>query len=260
MPLIQYFKKLFCYSNTNVIFTDEKRNIVTDEILVDEKTLIHSICALPTYKIWLMDDKEIDRDVSFDNLFRFSRCLPAQIDERPTLALDLDNTLIYASTKKLETYNHIITIKYNGREQNVWVVERPGLQKFLTEICEYYELILFTAGIRQYGIKMLMKIDPEMRIDYLLDRRFCDVVGKNQKQQDMYAKNLRILGRNLSKVLLVDDKLYSFGINTQNGILISYFTGDPNDRTLDRLKSYLITCAKLERFINVEINDVVEFN
>lgn len=269
MISFDYIKKLFCCTSRNqkVKLVENKIDISYDKILESEKIndgndfLTENFKALSSSEIWLLSDEEIERDMETNINTHSSRCLPVQEEDKPTLALDLDNTLVYVSVKELQNYDHKITINHNGKKQNVWIIERPGLQSFLTKLYDKYEIILFTAGIRQYGIKLLMKIDPELRIEYLLDRRFCTIAGKNQKQQDIYVKNLKILGRNLSKVLIVDDKSYSFCLDPKNGILISYYTGNPNDRALYKLKNYLLKCWKTQCFQNNNTDvGIPEFN
>lgn len=172
--------------------------------------------------------------------------LPAVNDLKPTLVLDLDNTLVYSTTKELKDFDHEIIINSNGKSQKAWIVERPFLKSFLSHTSKKYDIVLFTAGIRQYAIKVMKKIDTEKRISYLLDRRFCTLVNKTGKNQEFFTKNLSILGRDLLKTLIVDDKDYSFCFDYNNGILVPIFTGDRNDQCLKELQSYLDYCHTLD--------------
>lgn len=193
----------------------------------------------------LPDDIDKSCEPEFSTCF-LENCLPPKKDSRPTLILDLDNTLVYSTTKQSEKYDHELEINHNGRSQTVWVVERPHLQQFLDVLYDKYEIVLFTAGIRQYGIKVLKAIDPKLRIQYLLDRRFCTILGKNQRNQDLYIKDLRILGRDLSRTLIVDDRDYSFCLDAANGHLIPGFDGNGNDDCLVQLQDYLLRCLDVE--------------
>lgn len=181
--------------------------------------------------------------------------LPEKIDSRPTLVLDLDNTLVYPVGKKPDVPAHEIVIQYKDKEQNIWIVERPHLQEFLDELHAKYEIVLFTAGIRQYGQKVLEKIDKEGRIREILDRRHCTVLEKYSAEQGIYVKNLALLGRDLRKMIIVDDREYSYVLNFANGQYIPPYNGDPEDRALAKLKEYLLRCLDIPDFRQRECLD-----
>lgn len=55
-----------------------------------------------------------------------------------------------------------------------------------------------------------------------------------------YIKDLARLGRDLSKTLIVDDTLHSFGYQLDNGILIKTYEGEANDNALLHLWTILM--------------------
>lgn len=64
-------------------------------------------------------------------------------DRKYTLVLDLDETLVHFE---------------ESEEGNQWLI-RPYANKFLEEICQYYELVIFTAGLKDVSfIVILMTI------------------------------------------------------------------------------------------------------
>lgn len=266
MSLVSLFQKYFCCCAEKKPQADGSVALILQEQPTDSKTLaeqnalsctlkageqanrivqnLHALSCTEVFEIAEADDEE---GISYNAfLFYKAGCLPPARDSRPTLVLDLDNTLVFSTVKELAAFDHKITVNYNGRAQSVWIVERPGLQSFLDHVAAKYEVVLFTAGIRQYGVKVMRKIDRKMRISYFLDRRFCTLIGKNSKNQDFFAKDLRILGRCLSRVLLVDDRDYSFCFNIDNGILVPIFSGDSQDECLECLKGYLDYCSTLD--------------
>lgn len=259
MTWISLLKKYFCcdresksLADAPVEFIDgEKEPLLTPSL---SKNLLewpqnHTVLgarALSSAEVFSFSEEEIDGPAYCDVLMSYGPgALPPPLDSKPTLILDLDNTLIYSSTKELEKFDHAITINYGGKLQKIWILERPGLQQFLDHISTKYEIILFTAGVQQYGIKAMRAIDVKRRIKYFLDRRFCTPIGKNDKNQTFFSKDIRNLGRELSKTLLVDDRDYSFCFNTKNGILVSNFDGDLTDSCLKQLSRYLDYCCTL---------------
>jgi TFIIF-interacting CTD phosphatase-like protein len=90
-------------------------------------------------------------------------------------------------------------ISYNGKSTRVYSVKRFGLDSFLFEMSQLYELIVFTASQKQYADKVIQEIDAKKRISHVLNRDHCIVINKIY-----YLKNLKILGRDLKQVILVD--------------------------------------------------------
>ena len=152
--------------------------------------------------------------------------LPEEIEGKKkfTLVLDLDETLI--SFRIDEHHRGMVKM-------------RPGLYKFLKNVGSKYELIIFTAGTQEYA-------DPIL-----------DVIEKNEKffakrlyrqhtifMNNTYIKDLTRLGRDLSKIIIVDNMPQNFGLQRENGIFIKNFFGeDKNDTALNDLTHILLKIA-----------------
>ncbi|OQS54628.1 PSR2 [Ecytonucleospora hepatopenaei] len=174
--------------------------------------------------------------------------LPEKNTEKPTLVLDLDHTLVYPSSEKLSNYDFTVNVTYNKKVHKMYFIKRPGLEEFLKNLSEHYELVLYTAGIMQYALKVLKYIDPERRILYCLDRSYCSILSKNGISKDFYVKNLNILGRDLSKTIIVDDKQASYVMHPNNGQTIPGFFGQQSDNALFLLAEYLIKIKDINNF------------
>ena len=97
-------------------------------------------------------------------------------------------------------------VAFNGSNYQVYVRKRPHLDKFLQWIAGKFEVTIFTASQQVYAEKLLNLLDPEGRyISYRLFRDSCLNVDGN------YLKDLNVLGRDMSKTVLVDNSPHAFG-------------------------------------------------
>ena len=120
-----------------------------------------------------------------------------------TLVLDLDETIIsYKNDKRI-------------------YITRPGLNKFLTEISKIYEIILFTSAKQEYADSIINQIDKnKIYFEKRLYRQHNLIINNS------FIKDLSKLERDLSKVLIIDNKPQSYGLQKDNGIFIKSFHGD----------------------------------
>ena len=142
-----------------------------------------------------------------------------------TLVLDLDETLV-----NVNVTNNLISL-------------RPGLKNFLNDLQPYYELVIFTTSIQSYADEVINFIEKDKKyFSYKLYRQHSHLVNNK------YIKNLSLIGRDLAKTIIVDDKQVSFEMQKENGILIKpYYNsgfGRDNDFILYDLSRILIRVAE----------------
>jgi Dullard-like phosphatase family protein len=135
-----------------------------------------------------------------------------------TLVLDLDETMI--------------SFQFTQPQKGIGQMHlRPGLENFLDVIKEYYEIIVFTSGTREYADMVLDVIEHKKKKKLFSGRLYREHTTKIGKK---YIKDLSKLGRDLSRTLIVDNLPQSFKFQHENGILISSFYVDENDKKDDR--------------------------
>ena len=155
---------------------------------------------------------------------------------KKTLILDLDETLVHSSFKPIN-YNNIshkpdILLKINFRENihNVYVLKRPYVYEFLKEMNKIYNIIIFTASVKEYANPLLDILDSEQVIKQRLFREDC-CVGPNRK----FVKDLKIINMNLKDLILVDNNPISYSYNKNNGLPIKTGHFDKTDQEVVKL-------------------------
>ncbi|KAJ3432604.1 scp1-like small phosphatase 4-related [Anaeramoeba flamelloides] len=113
-------------------------------------------------------------------------------------------------------------VNYNYEQHTIYVQKRPHLKTFLETCSQLFEVVVFTAGTKEYADIILDELDPNKElISHRLYRDSCKEV-----EQDMYVKDLGLLGRDLDRVLIIDDLPYSYSLQPQNAIPIEKFCGN----------------------------------
>ncbi|KAF9578913.1 hypothetical protein BGW38_005060 [Lunasporangiospora selenospora] len=153
-----------------------------------------------------------------------------------TLVLDIDETLVHCATRPLDSPDIVFPVEYNHETWEVYGRIRPGMLDFLEKMSEKFEVITFTASQECYAEALLKIIDPEKKyIRHRYYRDSCVPVFGN------YVKDLRILNRDLSKVVIIDNSPQAFGYQISNGIPIESWYDDKSDRELSKVMSFLET-------------------
>ncbi|KAJ3442527.1 nuclear lim interactor-interacting factor-related [Anaeramoeba flamelloides] len=175
-----------------------------------------------------------------------------------TLVLDLDQTLVYSSTKKPDQYDFKCIFKQKtlnldqiiqneeATEQIIYVQKRPNLEQFLEECAKLFEVVIFTAGIKEYADQVLDQIDPENSfISHRLYRDSC-----KKLEGSYFVKDLSLLGRKLEKCIIIDDQPYSYHLQPENAIPIQEFLGNINQETKDLQSQYMLN-NELKRILKI---------
>ena len=127
-----------------------------------------------------------------------------------TLILDLDETLV-----------HYVD---NGPDSRLNI--RPGCHEFLAEAKKYYEIVIFTAALQDYADWALDSIDHQKSVTHRLYRQHTIPTGP------VFIKDLSRIGRDLSKVIIVDNVAENFRLQPGNGLFIKSWFDDMQDTCL----------------------------
>lgn len=147
---------------------------------------------------------------------------PRKCSRKYTLVLDLDETLIHFK-------NDVNKPKF---------LIRPYAYNFLKNVSQFYEIIIFTAAQKEYADWILDKIDSKNNIVYRLYRDHC------QMTKNSHLKDLRLIGRDMSKIIIVDNFAENFALHKENGICIRSWYGDLSDQVLITLEQFLVNMAE----------------
>ena len=117
--------------------------------------------------------------------------------EKNTLVLDLDETLVHSSFTSTPC-DISLRIDVDSRKFDVYVLKRPGVDKFLEKCAELFEVVIFTASLSNYADPLLDLLDVDKKIQYRLSRESCSFIN------GCFVKDLSKLGRDLKHVIIID--------------------------------------------------------
>ncbi|XP_060184395.1 uncharacterized protein LOC132614054 isoform X2 [Lycium barbarum] len=169
--------------------------------------------------------------------------LPKQTRSCPstTLVLDLDETLVHSTLEPCDDADFTFLVNFNLKEHTVYVRCRPHLRDFMNRVSSLFEIIIFTASQSIYAEQLLNVLDPKRKVfRHRVYRDSCVFVDGN------YLKDLSVLGRDLARVIIIDNSPQAFGFQVDNGIPIESWFDDRYDKELLSLLPFLESLVGLE--------------
>ena len=114
----------------------------------------------------------------------------------------------------------------------------------------YYELIVWTSATEGYANSLIDAIEYEKKyFDSVLFREHAIIID------DDFVKDLTRIGRDLDKIIIVDDMPQNFRLQKENGINIKPFFGDDmDDSALYELVPILKNIALSNKDVRIGIN------
>lgn len=152
-----------------------------------------------------------------------------------TLALDLDETLIHSTTASCSNFDFMVEVLVNRASCLYYVYKRPNLDHFLSVASNWYNLVIFTASVREYADPVIDLIDENRK--YFKKRLFRSEC--TQTPSSHYIKDLSVVDPDFSKVCLIDNSAASFAFYPDNAIPIESWKENPRDSALLDLLPFL---------------------
>ena len=144
-------------------------------------------------------------------------------NKKYTIVLDLDETLINIELFKDAASNKCL------------LHFRPNLFPFLNDIKPFCELITFTSASKEYAQPIINEIEFKNKyFDYNFFREHSIICGND------FVKDISRIGRDMKKIIIIDNMEENFRLNKKNGIKIAPYYGDDSDNVLNELKKILI--------------------
>ena len=176
-----------------------------------------------------------------------------------SLVVDLDQTIIHAtvdptvvewqSDPKNPNHDAVKDVRAfqllddgpGARGCWYYIKLRPGLQRFLENISELYELHIYTMGTRAYAQNIAKIVDPTQKI-------FGDRILSRDESGSMVAKSLRrLFPVDTKMVVIIDDRgdVWSWSENLIKVPVYDFFVGigDINSSFLPKLPEHSATSA-----------------
>ena len=129
-------------------------------------------------------------------------------------------------------------VHYFEDENEAYVKVRMGTENFIRKLSKYCEIAIFTASTQNYADIVIDGLDCKDLIDYRLYRQHTTLMN------GVNVKDLSKLGRNMDKIIIVDNIEENYQLQPNNGLNICDFEGDENDNELDFLLEDLLKLVK----------------
>lgn len=142
------------------------------------------------------------------------------------LIIDLDETLVHSSFKQVSNADFIVPVEIDGTVHQVYVLKRPHVDEFLKQMGKLFECVLFTASLAKYADPVADLLDKHRVFRGRLFREACVYYRGN------YVKDLSRLGRDLNKVIIIDNSPASYIFHPDNAVGCTSWFDDPHDTEL----------------------------
>jgi TFIIF-interacting CTD phosphatase-like protein len=149
--------------------------------------------------------------------------------ERLNIILDLDSTIIYGEEYKKANLDEIKE-KYKNvhtMDTSYYIIERPGLQDFLTFLFKNFNVSVWTAATKNYALFIIKEVILKngRKLDWFFHSEHCDISekisnSKEQKDLNIIWDTFKIKNYNKDNTLIIDDNEQVFKTQPNNCIKV----------------------------------------
>jgi len=159
---------------------------------------------------------------------------PSPSTKRKTLILDLDETLVHSTIKPVTHHHLTVDVMIDGVSCKFYVIKRPHVDYFLKRVTECFDVIIFTASMKQYADPLIDQLDSKRMVKGRLFRESCLVKEGN------FIKDLTLIGQDLTSTIIIDNSPIAYSHNKENALPIDNWMGEnPSDDALLNLLPFL---------------------
>ncbi|XP_074169378.1 carboxy-terminal domain RNA polymerase II polypeptide A small phosphatase 1 isoform X2 [Rhinolophus sinicus] len=194
----------------------------------------------------------------------------AQDSDKICVVIDLDETLVHSSFKPVNNADFIIPVEIDGvvhqlppspqlpqhpqpvgqqsphwPTPQVYVLKRPHVDEFLQRMGELFECVLFTASLAKYADPVADLLDKWGAFRARLFRESCVFHRGN------YVKDLSRLGRDLRRVLIVDNSPASYVFHPDNAVPVASWFDNMSDTELHDLLPFFEQLSRVDDVYSV---------
>ncbi|XP_070345836.1 carboxy-terminal domain RNA polymerase II polypeptide A small phosphatase 1 isoform X2 [Equus asinus] len=169
----------------------------------------------------------------------------AQDSDKICVVIDLDETLVHSSFKPVNNADFIIPVEIDGVVHQVYVLKRPHVDEFLQRMGELFECVLFTASLAKYADPVADLLDKWGAFRARLFRESCVFHRGN------YVKDLSRLGRDLRRVLILDNSPASYVFHPDNAVPVASWFDNMSDTELHDLLPFFEQLSRVDDVYSV---------
>ncbi|XP_063138981.1 carboxy-terminal domain RNA polymerase II polypeptide A small phosphatase 1-like [Rattus norvegicus] len=161
-----------------------------------------------------------------------STCFPRsspRTQTRSALSSTWTRPWLHSSFKPVNNTDFIIPVEIDGVVHQVYVLKRPHVDEFLQRMGELFESVLFTASLARYANPVADLLDKWGAFRAKLFRESCVFHRGN------YVKDLSRLGRDLRRVLILDNSPASYVFHPDNAVPVASWVDNMSDTELHDL-------------------------
>ncbi|CAI9533398.1 unnamed protein product, partial [Staurois parvus] len=139
----------------------------------------------------------------------------------------------------------IIPVEIDEQFIRVYVLKRPHVDEFLRRMGEMFECVLFTASLAKYADPVADLLDKWGAFRARLFRESCAFHRGN------YVKDLSRLGRDLNKLIIIDNSPASYIFHPDNAVPVISWFDDMSDTELLDLIPFFERISKVDDVYSV---------